>query len=130
MPERRSVPARAAVGAGPGAAEDGAARRSHGDRHRDQPQDPGETEGAGSLPPPAAGGWVRLWGQAQPVAEAPGSGRPPSHSCRRRGPSASGLSGEGGSRRVGFVGSGVGAPLYPEVQLPGAVSGGAQLGRV
>lgn len=61
-----------------GRSEPGTARRGHGDRHRDQPQDPGETPAAGSLPPPAAGGQARLReGQAQPAAEAPGSGRPP-----------------------------------------------------
>lgn len=67
--------------AGPG--RRGAARRDHGDRHRDQPQDPGEREAAGSLPlRPRQGLDAACGGRARPMAEAPGSLRPP---LRRRG---------------------------------------------
>lgn len=80
---RRERSREAAVGGerGHGAARrdgKGPGRRQHGDRHRDQPQDPGEREAAGSLPlHPRQGPDPSCEGQALAVVGAPGSLRPP-----------------------------------------------------
>lgn len=98
-------------------------RHGHGDRHRDQPQDPGETEVARSTPSARGRRPGPLVGAGPlPAAEAPGSGRPPVTAAGGGVLRPRDSPGRGGGRTVIFVGSGVGAPLSPNRQLPGADS--------
>lgn len=129
-PERRSVPARAAVGAGPGAAGDGPRRDERGSVRpwRSAPRSAARSgwdrssrvapSSRGRRPSPRVGaGPAGSWGAGLRPA--------PRHSSRPRGPSALGLPGEGGSRRVVLVGSGVGAPHSPtgSCQVPSVSRG-------